>query len=194
MPPAIEVQREDPFDMRLLERTVLDHEPVAGAPFLAGLKAKDDRSGDRVAPAAQGLRGTEQDAHVTVVAAGMHHPRILRAISRRTELLDRQRIHIRAQQGDRSGLPPAQRRKQPGLPDVRANTIERQRLQMFEHVGRRREFAHRKFGSCVQVAAHRDECFFHDIKRFRAIASRYDKTARNFLATVELACAWRWLI
>jgi ABC-type proline/glycine betaine transport system permease subunit len=25
------------------------------------------------------------------------------------------------------------------------------------------------------------------------VASRYDKTARNYLATVELACAWRWL-
>jgi transposase len=39
----------------------------------------------------------------------------------------------------------------------------------------------------------RVECFFHDIKRFRAVASRYDKTAPNYLATVELACAWRWL-
>jgi transposase len=37
------------------------------------------------------------------------------------------------------------------------------------------------------------ERLFHDLKRFRAVASRYDKTARNFLATVELACAWRWL-
>ena len=34
------------------------------------------------------------------------------------------------------------------------------------------------------------ECFFRDIKRFRAVASRYDKSARNFLAMVELACAW----
>ena len=34
------------------------------------------------------------------------------------------------------------------------------------------------------------ECFFHDLKRFRAIATRYDKTARNYLALVHLACAW----
>jgi transposase len=34
---------------------------------------------------------------------------------------------------------------------------------------------------------------FHDLKRFRAVASRYDKTARNYLAMVELACAWTWL-
>ena len=37
------------------------------------------------------------------------------------------------------------------------------------------------------------ECFFHQLKRFRAIATRYDKTARNFLALVELACVWLWL-
>ena len=40
---------------------------------------------------------------------------------------------------------------------------------------------------------YRVECLFHDLKRFRAVASRYDKTARNYLAMVEIACAWRWL-
>ena len=37
------------------------------------------------------------------------------------------------------------------------------------------------------------ECFFHTLKRFRAIATRYEKTARNYLALVQLACAWIWL-
>jgi transposase len=37
------------------------------------------------------------------------------------------------------------------------------------------------------------ECFFHDLKRFRALATRYDKTARNFLATIHVACALLWL-
>jgi transposase len=37
------------------------------------------------------------------------------------------------------------------------------------------------------------ECFFHDLKRFRAIATRYEKTACNYLALVQLACAWLWL-
>jgi transposase len=40
---------------------------------------------------------------------------------------------------------------------------------------------------------YRVECLFHDLKRFRAVASRYEKTAQNYLAIVELACAWRWL-
>lgn len=37
------------------------------------------------------------------------------------------------------------------------------------------------------------EVFFHNLKRFRAIATRYEKTARNFLALVQLACARLWL-
>lgn len=37
------------------------------------------------------------------------------------------------------------------------------------------------------------EIFFHSLKRFRAIATRYEKTARNYLALVQLACARLWL-
>jgi transposase len=37
------------------------------------------------------------------------------------------------------------------------------------------------------------ECFFHSLKRFRAIATRYEKTARNYLALVQVACASLWL-
>ena len=37
------------------------------------------------------------------------------------------------------------------------------------------------------------ERFFNIIKRFRAIATRYEKTARNFLAGIHLVCALSWL-
>src|SRR5262249_1748010 len=37
------------------------------------------------------------------------------------------------------------------------------------------------------------ECMFHRLKRFRAVASRYEKTAQNYLAVVHLACAILWL-
>jgi transposase len=37
------------------------------------------------------------------------------------------------------------------------------------------------------------EVCFHNLKRFRAIATRYEKTARNYLALVQLASAWLWL-
>jgi hypothetical protein len=34
------------------------------------------------------------------------------------------------------------------------------------------------------------EIFFHRLKRFRAVATRYEKTARNYLALVQLV-VWR---
>ena len=37
------------------------------------------------------------------------------------------------------------------------------------------------------------EVFFHNVKRFRAVATRYEKTARNYLALVQIACVWLWL-
>ena len=37
------------------------------------------------------------------------------------------------------------------------------------------------------------EIFFHGLKRFRRLATRYEKTARNFLALIHLACIRTWL-
>ena len=37
------------------------------------------------------------------------------------------------------------------------------------------------------------ERFFNHIKHFRGIATRYEKTARNFLAGIHLVCALAWL-
>jgi transposase len=42
-------------------------------------------------------------------------------------------------------------------------------------------------------ARHRMENFFCQLKQFRPIATRYDKTARNFLAAIHLAAATIWL-
>lgn len=39
----------------------------------------------------------------------------------------------------------------------------------------------------------RVETFFHDLKRYRAIATRFEKTARNFLALIHIACSMLWL-
>ena len=40
---------------------------------------------------------------------------------------------------------------------------------------------------------HLIENFFAKIKQFRAIATRYEKTARNFLAAVHLVASVIWL-
>ena len=37
------------------------------------------------------------------------------------------------------------------------------------------------------------ERFFNTIKNFRGIATRYEKTARNYLAGLHLVCALVWL-
>ena len=42
-------------------------------------------------------------------------------------------------------------------------------------------------------ARHLIENFFCKLKQYRAIATRYDKAARNFLAAIQLAAAIIWL-
>ena len=42
-------------------------------------------------------------------------------------------------------------------------------------------------------ARHLIENFFARLKQYRAIATRYDKTARNFLGGIHLAAAMIWL-
>jgi len=36
------------------------------------------------------------------------------------------------------------------------------------------------------------EVFFHTLKSFRPIATRHEKTKRNYLAIIHLACALQW--
>ena len=47
----------------------------------------------------------------------------------------------------------------------------------------------RSFDNEMYKARHLIENFFCKLKQFRAIATRYDKTARNFLAGIQLAAA-----
>jgi transposase len=53
--------------------------------------------------------------------------------------------------------------------------------------------APRQFDRELYKERHRIENFFCKLKQFRAIATRYDKTARNFLAAIHLAAATIWL-
>ena len=50
------------------------------------------------------------------------------------------------------------------------------------------------FDRHLYKARHLIENFFAKLKQFRAIATRYDKTARNFLAAIHLAAAVIWMI
>ena len=51
----------------------------------------------------------------------------------------------------------------------------------------------REYDRELYKARHLIENFFCKLKQFRAIATRYDKTARNFLAAIHLAAAIIWL-
>ena len=51
----------------------------------------------------------------------------------------------------------------------------------------------RHYDKELYKARHLIENFFCKLKQFRAIATRYDKTARNFLAAVHLVAAEIWL-
>jgi transposase len=51
----------------------------------------------------------------------------------------------------------------------------------------------RDYDKHLYKARHLIENFFCRLKQFRAIATRYDKTARNFLAAIHLAAAIIWL-
>ena len=51
----------------------------------------------------------------------------------------------------------------------------------------------RDYDRHIYKARHLIENFFAKIKQFRAIATRYEKTARNFLAAVHLVASIVWL-
>ena len=51
----------------------------------------------------------------------------------------------------------------------------------------------RSYDKALYATRHLIENFFCKLKQFRAIATRYDKTARNFLAAIHLAAAIIWL-
>jgi len=52
----------------------------------------------------------------------------------------------------------------------------------------------RPFDEALYQTRHLIENFFCKLKQFRGIATRYDKTARNFLAALHLAATTIWLI
>ena len=50
----------------------------------------------------------------------------------------------------------------------------------------------RAFDAALYRQRHRIEFFFNRLKQFRRVATRYDKTARNYLAMVQIGCLRIW--
>lgn len=95
------------------------------------------------------------------------------------------------------------------LPDIQATTViadkaydaEQRVLRPLEQAGknyvippRSNRKTPRAYDRELYKARHLIENFFAKLKQFRAIATRYDKTARNFLAAIHLAALVIWLI
>ena len=95
------------------------------------------------------------------------------------------------------------------LPDIQATTViadkaydaEQRVLRPLEQAGknyvippRGNRKNSREYDRELYKARHWIENFFAKLKQFRAIATRYDKTARNFLAAIYLAASAIWLI
>ncbi len=81
-----------------IERAVLDHRHRAAQPLLRRLKNQLDPPRQFVAMPRQQLRHTHPDCSVPVVPACVHHPRILRSKRQLRLLVNRQRVHVEAQQ------------------------------------------------------------------------------------------------
>lgn len=94
------------------------------------------------------------------------------------------------------------------LPTVTAGTVlgdkaydaDARVIEPLQHAGKtavippkRNRKAPRSYDQHLYKARHLIENFFAKLKQFRAIATRYDKTARNFLAAIHLAAAVIWL-
>ena len=77
--------------------------------------------------------------------------------------------------------------------DARVLEVLNQAGKMAVIPAKRNRKASRAYDKHLYKARHLIENFFCKLKQFRAIATRYDKTARNFLAAVQLASATIWL-
>ena len=93
------VQPERGVDRGIAQHPGLDHrQGAAGAGLLGRLEAELDRAGELVVALQQQARRGEEDRGVAVVAAGVHHAGVLRAVLDLVFFLDRQRVHVGPQQ------------------------------------------------------------------------------------------------
>lgn len=58
---------------------------------------------------------------------------------------------------------------------------------------RRRTKNKRRVNRALYSIRYRVECTFHSLKRFRAVACRFEKTLTNYLAVVHIACIFLWI-
>ena len=92
---ALHVAAEDRVHMGILHAALGNHPRPAAVALLVRLEEELHRPGQGLPPPLEKLRRSQQGGHMEVVAAGVHHPRILRGVGQSRLFLDRQGIHVR---------------------------------------------------------------------------------------------------
>ena len=77
--------------------------------------------------------------------------------------------------------------------DALTKSVRRRGMKMVVCNNPTRKRHRRRLDRKLYRKRYRVEVMFHHFKRFRALATRYEKTAANYLALVHLAGAWLWL-
>ena len=87
----------------IVEQPFLDHVAGAGLSLLARLEHEQDGAGEPVAAGAKDPRGAGEHGRMSIMAAGVHMPGGGRGESESGVFVDRQRIHVAAQQHGAAG-------------------------------------------------------------------------------------------
>jgi hypothetical protein len=147
-----EVQAEGRGDA--LEDAVRGARFRAAASFLRGLEQKSEPAGGR--PAAKPLGHREADRHVAVVAAGVHLAGNPGSVRRARRLLERQGIHVRAQEDSRRAGARGRVRRDAGPADPGARR-QTEPGQPPGHDSRGARLLEPELGVLMKVAPGRDE-------------------------------------
>ena len=159
------MHRQGEIDGHVVEKSGL-HDPLAaGAVFFARLEEQDDPPGQPLAAETrQRVRGAEGGRDVRVVPAGVHPPRMGGTEIAPLDLVERQPVHVGAQQHGRPRPGARQLDGDPGPGDPGPRR-EREPAQRPFDVGRRFALLERQFGNAVQRAAMFDDERRHGARR-----------------------------
>ena len=143
---------EHPLGREALQKAVVEHDLGARLALLGRLEDEVDGALEG-ARRRQVLGGTEQHRRVAVVAAGVHHPRVLRGVREVGRLVNGQGVHVGAQP-DRPALAPALPMHDPddaGAADLLVHLVDAERAQLIGDECRRLVLLEGQFGVLVQM-------------------------------------------
>ena len=104
----------------------------------------------------QRFRRAQQHGRMSVMAAGVHHARVLRPVGLIARLLDPERVHIRPERDGAVPLPRPHGRHDAGAADALGDLFDAERPQLLGHEGRCLSFLEAELGMLMQMPAPAD--------------------------------------